>query len=196
MYCSKCGAYIPEGETTCIACGTDASLYQAAGGAASAVAAAASSVADDEFRKTLEQKQREQQQKSKEWAEQAYVDYKEHKAHSTSANTGGKPFAAKRTDGTVSPATSKLLAGLSYVSVLCFLPFFLAPNDDFAKFHGKQGILLFILSIITDVLSKFSGLLGIVLFILRVYLIYKGVRNVVDGKKEYLPFIGEYAEKF
>ena len=196
MYCSKCGAYIPEGETVCVACGTDASRYQANAGAAGAVASAASSVADEEFRKTLEKKQKEQQQKSKEWAEQAYVDYKEHKAHSTSANTGGKPSAAKRTDGTVSPSASKLLAGLSYVSVLCFLPFILAPNDDFAKFHGKQGILLFALSVISDVLSKFSGLLGLALFLFRVYLIYKGVRNVVDGKKEYLPFIGQYAEKF
>lgn len=193
MYCSKCGAYIPEGETVCVACGTDSSRYQANGGAAQAAAPSAT----DEYRQTLEQKQREQQQKSREWAEQAYADYKENKAHSTSASTGGKPSASpKRTDGTVSPSTSKLLAGLSYVSVLCFLPFVLAPKDEFSKFHGKQGILLFTLSVIIDILGKLSGLLGFALSIFRIYLIYKGVRNVVEGKKEYLPFIGQYAEKF
>ena len=192
MYCSKCGAYIPEGETVCVACGTDSSQYQANGGAAQAAAPSAT----DEFRLTLEQKQKEQQQKSKEWAEQAYADYKEQKAHSTSASTGGQPSSAKRADGTVSPSTSKLLAGLSYVSVLCFLPFVLAPNDEFSRFHGKQGILLFALSIVIDILGKFSGLLGFALSLFRIYLIYKGIRNVVDGKKEYLPFIGQYAEKF
>ena len=195
MYCSKCGAYIPEGETVCVACGTDSSMFQVNSGTAQA-SAVASAPASDEYRQTLEQKQREQQQKSKEWAEQAYADYKEQRAHSTSANTGGQPSSVKRTDGTVSPSTSKLLAGLSYVSILCFLPFVLAPKDDFSKFHGKQGILLFALSVIIDILSKFSGLLGLVLSLFRIYLIYKGVRNVMEGKKDYLPFIGQYAEKF
>ena len=76
MYCSKCGAYIPEGETVCVACGTDSSVADLSGGAAQTGAAA---TATEEYRQTLEQKQREQQQKNKEWAEQAYVDYKEHK---------------------------------------------------------------------------------------------------------------------
>ena len=193
MYCSKCGAYIPEGETVCVACGTDSSAAELSGGAAQAGVAA---TATEEYRQTLEQKQREQQQKNKEWAEQAYVDYKEHKAHSTSANIGGQPSSVKRTDGNVSPSTSKLLAGLSYVSILCFLPFVLAPKDDFSKFHGKQGILLFVLSVIIDIISKISGLLGLALSVFRIYLIYKGIRNVVEGKKDYLPFIGQYAEKF
>ena len=34
MYCSKCGAYIPEGETVCVACGTDSSVADLSGGAA------------------------------------------------------------------------------------------------------------------------------------------------------------------
>jgi hypothetical protein len=55
---------------------------------------------------------------------------------------------------------------------------------------------LFALSIVIDILGKFSGLLGFALSLFRIYLIYKGIRNVVDGKKEYLPFIGQYAEKF
>ena len=193
MYCSKCGAYIPEGETVCVACGTDSSAAELSGGAAQAGAAA---TATEEYRQTLEQKQREQQQKNKEWAEQAYVDYKEHKAHSTSANTGGQLSSVKRADGNISPSTSKLLAGLSYVSILCFLPFVLAPKDDFSKFHGKQGILLFVFSVIIDIISKISGLLGLALSVFRIYLIYKGIRNVVEGKKDYLPFIGQYAEKF
>ena len=195
MYCSKCGAYIPDGETVCVACGTDSALKPASGNQFSAGAASVAA-STDEYRQTLEQKQREQQQKNKEWAEQAYIDYKEHKAHSTSTNTGSQPASPKWTGGTVSPSTSKLLAGLSYFSILCLLPFFLAPKDDFSKFHGKQGILLFVLSVIIDILSKISGLLGLALSFFRIYLIYKGVRNVVEGKKEYLPYIGQYAEKF
>ena len=196
MYCSKCGAYIPDGETVCVACGTDSALNSASDNLFSSAAAGAAATATEEYRQTLEQKQREQQQKNKEWAEQAYIDYKEHKAHSTSASIGSQPASPKRTDGTVSPSTSKLLAGLSYFSVLCLLPFFFAPKDDFSKFHGKQGILLFVLSVVIDILSKISGLLGLALSLFRIYLIYKGVRNVLEGRKEYLPFIGQYAEKF
>ena len=61
---------------------------------------------------------------------------------------------------------------------------------------GKQGILLFVLSVIIDIISKISGLLGLALSVFRIYLIYKGIRNVVEGKKDFLPFIGQYAEKF
>ena len=62
MYCSKCGAYIPDGETVCVACGTDSSLYQANSGTAQAGAVAPTPVSD-EYRQTLEQKQKEQQQR-------------------------------------------------------------------------------------------------------------------------------------
>ncbi len=199
-YCTNCGAYIPDGETVCVACGMDSAAVQTPASSTSAAFAAQmqeAKNATEELRDTLEQKHREQQDKNREWAAQAYSDFKSQKANKTSERTGGVPAASKKPDSKKNASTSKLMAGLSYISFLCFLPFiFSSQSDDFAKYHGKQGILLFAASAVIDILGKFSGMVGLVLSVLRIYLIYKGIKNVVEEKKEPLPFIGQYAEKF
>lgn len=194
-YCKNCGAYIPDGETSCMACGSSQADEPAFSGSYAAQAASASS-RTDELRDTLAEKQREQQEKAREWAQQAYAEFKEGQAHTTSAHTGGTPTASKpASSGISSVSKSKIFAALSYVSFFCFLPFFCAKDDEYAKFHAKQGILLFAMSIIIDALSNLN-LIATALNIFRLYLIYKGVRNALEGKKEELPYIGKYASKF
>ena len=203
-YCTNCGAYIPDGETVCISCGFDSASVPAGTPASTSAsqawaaqnggAAVASAPAED-LSAVLEQKHREQQAKSREWAEKVYAERKENQSHTTSGRTGGTPSAEKKPEGGAS--TGKLLAGLSYVSFLCFLPFiFSSQSDDFARFHGKQGIVLFGATILIDIIGKISGFAGLARSILRLYLIYKGIRNVVEGKKEQLPWIGQFADKF
>jgi len=51
-------------------------------------------------------------------------------------------------DVTVSSDPSRLLAALSYVPFLCFLPYFVAPDDDFARFHARQGFMLLVLLVV------------------------------------------------
>jgi uncharacterized membrane protein len=34
------------------------------------------------------------------------------------------------------------------VPFFCFLPYFIAPDDGFARYHGRHGLLLFILIVI------------------------------------------------
>lgn len=200
-YCSNCGAYLPDGETKCVACGTvmvaESSSYGSSS-AAFAQAPEAPKVPDfsDDLMEMLDAKRKEQEKKSKEWAEQAQAQYQQQSANTTSAHTGGKPSSEKKADGTVSPSTSKILAGLSYVSALFVIPFFCAKNDKFSIFHAKQGLILFLFSIIVDIVAKISGLLGLIGGAFRLYLIYKGIRNVLEEKTEFLPYIGKYAEKF
>ena len=88
---------------------------------------------------------------------------------------------------------NKALAALSYLSVLFALPYIFMPNDRFAKFHAKQGLKLFVFGIIADVLGAFVGL-GWIVTLLRLYLIYKGMSNALNGKKEQLPIIGNILE--
>jgi uncharacterized membrane protein len=45
----------------------------------------------------------------------------------------------------------RVLAALSYVPFLCFLPYFLAPGDEFARHHARQGFLLLVLLIVLGV---------------------------------------------
>ena len=43
---------------------------------------------------------------------------------------------------------SRLLAALAYLPFLCFLPYFIAPHDDFARYHARQGFLLLVLLVV------------------------------------------------
>ena len=203
-YCSNCGAYIPDGETKCVACGS-VTMPSQAGQAASASSAAfaqmpeapkAPEVNADELRETLEAKQKEQQEKNREWAENAREQYNASKPTTASAHTGGTPSSAKKPEGDGTFFSGKLWAGLSYVSFLCLFPLIMGTKDEFVKFHAKQGLVLCIASVIIDALVKVLGILGIVLSAFRLYLIYKGIKNVIEEKKDYLPYIGKYAEKF
>ncbi|HEY7573756.1 MAG TPA: hypothetical protein VIB08_01195, partial [Thermoanaerobaculia bacterium] len=43
---------------------------------------------------------------------------------------------------------SRLLGALAYLPFLCFLPYFVAPHDDFARYHARQGFLLLVLLVV------------------------------------------------
>lgn len=88
-YCDKCGAYIPDGQTKCLACGYDAeeetkkaaaekqrakvNKKTAASGAAAADSSARRSssagINNEELRARLEEQRRRQQEQSRIWAE-------------------------------------------------------------------------------------------------------------------------------
>lgn len=203
-YCSNCGAYMPDGESKCVACGSVVMPSQAgqASSAASSAAFAqmpeapkAPEVNADELRETLEAKQKEQLENSKDWAQSAHAQNSTHRPSTTSGNTGGVPTAEKKPGEKKDYCSSKLWAGLSYVSFLCLFPLFMGTKNEFVKFHAKQGLVLALASVLFDILGNFSGLLRLVLSVLRLYLIYKGIKNVMEEKKEELPYIGKYAEK-
>ena len=162
--CSSCGAYIPDGQTVCPACGVD-----------NAQPPKAPSVDLQDFDMKPAEKNKT----------------------STSERTGETPTSEKPVSDKARTDSSKLFAILSYVSVLCFLPFIITPNDEFAKYHGKQGILLLIISAIIDLIGKLTGnVVYLILSLFRIYLLVMGIINAANGKMQPLPYVGQYAEKF
>lgn len=191
-YCSNCGAYLPDGETVCVACGTSIKVAQAA-----AQAQQASQKAENDLYATLEQTQQKQKEQTSQWAAQAGTGSQ---SHSTSQNVGGTPTANKpyeKAEGGILSGSkkSKLLAALSYIGILCFLPFVISPDDDYAKFHAKQGIVLLVCSLLIDFIASLSSGIGGLLSLVRIYFIYRGLMNATHWKKEELPYIGKYASK-
>ena len=111
-------------------------------------------------------------------------------------------------------ADNKLMAVLSYFGLLLLIPWFVAPNSKFARFHAKQGIALcaiyivyLIISIILSMAIKVetyvwgipTGIkhtpfwVSIILFIIClpiVALSVIGIINAVQGKAKQLPIIG------
>ena len=85
---------------------------------------------------------------------------------------------------------NKLMAALSYVSIICLVPLFLKRDSKFAHFHAKQGLLLFIME-----LFLFVPFFGQILFVMAVILAILGALNAWNGKYWVMPIFGKYAEK-
>lgn len=218
-YCKKCGAYIPDGQDTCLACGFDEAAEKKdrkSGSSAAAYAYSPKSDAEqaraEQARLRAEQRRHEQQEMNRKWAEsealrrQQQEDFRrsqeeaarraaEYDAQRTTNEDGYYRIrrAAENTANFVSRAATenRTYAYLSYISFLCFLPSLLGVNDPFTRFHAKQGRKLFFAGLI---LSWIPGLNAIA-WLAQIVLAVTGIRNVSNGVMQELPIIGHIGEQ-
>src|SRR3989344_3799394 len=83
--------------------------------------------------------------------------------------------------------------------LLFFIPLLTdAKNDPFVKFHVKQGLLVFILAVISMIISWVPVIFWISWLLNLAVLVFfiLGVINAATGKEKELPLIGHLAEKF
>jgi len=93
--------------------------------------------------------------------------------------------------------SGKLMAILSYIGILCLIPYFAEKNNSFVVFHAKQGLNLFILEIIALVAANILGgimymtytLTSIVEIAVLIFSII-GIVYAAQGEKKELPVIG------
>jgi len=81
------------------------------------------------------------------------------------------------------------IAILSYIGVLFLIPLLVAKNDEFAVFHAKQGMTLFIAEIITWVIAliPFIGwIIAPIAWIVWIVFSILGIVNVLKGEKSML----------
>ncbi|MGM9658042.1 MAG: zinc-ribbon domain-containing protein [Eubacteriales bacterium] len=128
-----------------------------------------------------------------------------------------RPQAAPTEDADI--ASNKGMAVLGYIGPLCFIPLLAKKDSPFAQFHAKQGLGLFAIDVAYSILSfllnlikvdkiytdQFFGMnliarvtpwpitallsiIGVAIFVYAVI----GIVNAATGKKNPLPFIGEY----
>ncbi len=108
---------------------------------------------------------------------------------------------ASTTETAVEAHSPTLMGMMAYVGPLVLIPFFLAKENPFVRFHIKQGLVLFTLELILWVLNElmlFHFLWPVVMFINFVLLILSliGIFNVLQKKEKRLPFVGGYSERF
>ena len=213
-FCDKCGAYIPDGQTACLACGFDEAekerierekVESAAAAAAQAEAKEKAagedrgkyySFSNEELREKLEEQRKKQQETSRKWAEQ------EKARRQAAAEKGAVPGETFRSTGEKAgkaaksfAGNSRLLATLSYLGILFVLPFLINKDDSFSVYHAKQGGILFLYGILSRVL-KFIPIVGVILRLFYFYCIYKGMSNALNEIKQPLPYIGQLGDKF
>jgi uncharacterized membrane protein len=84
------------------------------------------------------------------------------------------------------------------VGVIWYLVDEKIQKNTFAKFHFKQSLVMVIAYFILQIAASILGIGIIVTLIglLFLVLVILGIVNVVNGKEEPLPVIGQYAEKF
>jgi len=90
---------------------------------------------------------------------------------------------------------NKAIAILSYIGILCLVPLLAKKESKFAQFHAKQGLVIFIVEIIGMFLMPLFGLGALINLAALIFSVI-GIVNVVGGKMNKLPLIGDLAEKF
>jgi len=97
---------------------------------------------------------------------------------------------------------NKVIAAIGYLWILCLVPLLAKKNSKFAQHHGKQGLVLTVISIILWVVGFiliFIPVIGwLVLFVAWITLIVLAVMGIVkslNGEYWEIPVIGEYAKK-
>lgn len=89
----------------------------------------------------------------------------------------------------------KNLAILCYLGIFMLIPFLTKPNSGFIKYHFNQGLLLFILSIISSfimVIPILGWIFGLIGLITSFVFFIMGIINVIKGRVKPLPIIGKY----
>ncbi len=90
---------------------------------------------------------------------------------------------------------------LAYLGPLVLIPYFVAKDVPFVKFHVKQGLVLFVIEAILWVLMEVMHLwvLAPIVMVLNLGLLAPsiiGINNVVQNKEAELPLLGKYSTYF
>ncbi len=90
--------------------------------------------------------------------------------------------------------SNRFLAALSYLWILFLIPLIFSKHSEYAKFHAKQGLVLF-LSEIVGTFLYWIPLFGQLLLLALIFATLVGFIMAFAGKAYSLPFIGSVADK-
>ena len=113
-------------------------------------------------------------------------EYRQEKSYSASDN-------AMRQKAAESVERQKLSI-LSYLGPFWLIPAITQNGDPFMKYHTEQGLGLLIFWAVTSLLGRWWGWVGAVGGIICTIGTIKGIVNVLKGKREPLPVIGELVQ--
>lgn len=111
------------------------------------------------------------------------------------------PQTAPAQTAAPSEHNATLMGVLAYLGPLVFIPFVLAKDVPFVKFHVKQGLVLFVLEAILWVLVEIMmfWILAPIVMVVNIGLLVLsiiGIINVVQNKQVEIPLLGKYASHF
>lgn len=90
-------------------------------------------------------------------------------------------------------AGKRFLAAISYFSVLFLVPMFVARKDEFARFHVRQGLVLFAAKTVLSFLFLIP-VVGIFVAVALGFVSAFAFVQALSGREWPLPFLGKYAK--
>lgn len=93
---------------------------------------------------------------------------------------------------------NKLLAAIGYVGILCLIPLLAKKDSAFCQFHGKQGLVLFVIWLVLsmiNVLPVLGQLIWVLGSIVLLVLVILGIVHALNGEEWELPVLGKYAKQ-
>ena len=176
-YCPKCGAYIPDGETKCLACGfdtaekktEDAGREHDFGGAASQSAPKY----EEKTGKTTE--------------EQSYAG--------TVIDDEPRAENRRQYGGTIfdDAVDNRGMAVLCYMGPLFIIPLLTRRGSAFVRYHANQGLVLFLVELMVDfcgALPAIGGIAAAAGAVLVLLGFISGISNALGGRMRPMPVFG------
>ncbi len=111
------------------------------------------------------------------------------------ARTGAESGAA--TDSEFRTEEGRMAAIMAYIPLLCFIPLLNMKENKEARFHARQGVMLFLIELVA-VLFLIDGVSAFVfraILILAIAMAVAGIILALQGRNYKLPIIGDLAEK-
>ena len=102
--------------------------------------------------------------------------------------------SSKEADVTMNKGT----AVLSYIWILCLVPLLGKRESEFAQFHAKQGLVIFVAEVVVfivsiiPVLGLLLGMFGFIVF--TVFSVW-GIIEAWQGRIKRLPWVADFSDK-
>ena len=217
-YCARCGAYIPQDEKKCLACGYIDTSASAFGGAAAQAKAPEEDAHSYNNSESSRKPRFENEKKEDETVYYGEVvdggeDSKWKNFYKKSGGAARRYSSDRKNRGNYSydfgnrdayrnfidkdVLDNKNMAALSYFGILLLIPLLTKRNSPFVRFHLNQAISLFLARIgfmslallIAGGLGTFiSSLAGVFTFGCAI----AGVLSALRGKRKRLPIVGDF----
>ena len=100
-------------------------------------------------------------------------------------------------DSEFSTQEDRIAAIMAYIPILCFVPLLTMKESRTARFHARQGVLLFLVELIA-VIFLIDGISNFVfkgILLIAIALSIAGIYFSFQGKSYKLPIIGDLADK-
>ena len=92
-----------------------------------------------------------------------------------------------------------LMAILAYIGPLVIVSYLVAKDDPFVKFHIKQGLVLIVIEIATDVVGMMIWQLWPLLQLVNLAVLVLAIIGIVaaaQSKEKELPLVGQFSSYF